>query len=163
MAKRKKSTSRPQRQHRKSSRSQHDKAKRLKKRNPDRVKTTESRVPLVGRMASAVAGLMSVMDGRIAFRLAIIVSGMLLADDRRTASAWFIAGGVQDDWDRFYDALLSIGRTQSKLAVVVLVLIVQKLTPGDRIVLAMDDSPSSVRQTCGRGERPLQPHAWTGL
>lgn len=68
---------------------------------------------------------------------------MLLADDRRTASAWFVAGGVQDDWDRFYDALHSVGRTSSKLATVVLGLIVRKLAPTDRIVLGMDDSPTS--------------------
>jgi hypothetical protein len=36
-------------------------------------------------------------------RLAIVAAGMLLADDRRTASAWFVAAGVQDDWDRFHD------------------------------------------------------------
>jgi hypothetical protein len=39
------------------------------------------------------------MDRRIAFRLAIIVAGMLLADGRRTASAWFLAAGVQDGTD----------------------------------------------------------------
>ncbi len=38
------------------------------------------------------------MDSRIAFRLVIIVAGMFLADDRRVAASWFVAGGVQDDW-----------------------------------------------------------------
>jgi hypothetical protein len=52
-------------------------------------------VPLAGAMQTAVAALAAVMDRRIAFRLAIIVAGMLLADGRRTASAWFVAGGVQ--------------------------------------------------------------------
>jgi len=42
-------------------------------------------VPLAGAMRSAVSVLQAVMDRRIAFRLAIIVAGMLLADDRRTA------------------------------------------------------------------------------
>ncbi|MFM9961111.1 MAG: hypothetical protein ACKV2Q_07785 [Planctomycetaceae bacterium] len=31
------------------------------------------------------------LDARMSFRLAIIVAGMLLADDRRTASSWFMA------------------------------------------------------------------------
>ena len=85
------------------------------------------------------------LDPRIAFRLAIIVAGMVLADDRRTASAWFVAGGVQDDWDRFYDCLKSIGWSASHVAVAVLGLIVKKLAPleGDRILLGMDDSPTS--------------------
>lgn len=143
MAKRKKSSSRPQRQHKKSGKSQHDKRQRLDRRNPARRKTVEPRVPLVSTMQTAVSALQAVMDRRIAFRLAIIVSGMLLADDRRTASAWFVAAGVQDDWDRFYDALISIGRTSAKLATVVLGLVVQKLAPRDRILLGMDDSPTS--------------------
>jgi len=85
------------------------------------------------------------MDRRIAFRLAIVVAGMLLADDRRTASAWFVAAGVQDDWDRFYDCLISVGRTSGKLATALLGLIVRKLAlgRGERILLAMDDSPTA--------------------
>ena len=85
------------------------------------------------------------MDRRMAFRLSIIVAGMFLANDRRTASAWFVVAGVQDDWDRFYDCLISVGRTSGKLATVVLGLIVQKFAPGlgDRIVLGLDDSPTS--------------------
>jgi hypothetical protein len=82
------------------------------------------------------------MDRRIAFRLAIVVAGMFLADDRRTASAWFVAAGVQEDGDRFYDCLIGVGRTSGKLATVVLGLVVQKFA-GDRILLGMDDSPTS--------------------
>jgi hypothetical protein len=81
----------------------------------------------------------------MAFRLAIVVAGMFLADDRRTASAWFVAGGVQDDWDRFYDCLISVGRTSAKLATAVLGLVAEKLVPGlaERIVLGMDDTPTA--------------------
>jgi hypothetical protein len=116
MAKGKKSSSRPQQQHKKSRKSQHEKRQRLDRHNPARRKTVEPRVPLVGAMQTAVSALKMVLDRRMAFRLAIIVSGMLLAADRRTASAWFVAAGVQEDWDRFYDALISIGRTSAKLA-----------------------------------------------
>lgn len=143
MAKGKKSSSRPQQQHKKSRKSQHEKRQRLDRHNPARRKTVEPRVPLVGAMQTAVSALKTVLDRRMAFRLAIIVSGMLLAADRRTASAWFVAAGVQEDWDRFYDALISIGRTSAKLATVVLGLVVQKLAPRDRILLGMDDSPTS--------------------
>ena len=79
------------------------------------------------------------------FGLAIVVAGMFLADDRRTASAWFLAAGVKDDWDRFYECLASVGRTSGKLATAVLGLLVRKFAPGfgDRILLGMDDSPTS--------------------
>jgi hypothetical protein len=96
-------------------------------------------------MQTAVSVLQAVLDRRIAFRLSIIVAGMLLADDRRTASSWFVAAGVQEDWDRFYVCLISVGRSSGKLATAVLGLVVQKFAPGlsDRITLAMDDSPTS--------------------
>jgi len=96
-------------------------------------------------MHTAVSVLQAVLDRRIAFRLAIVVAGMLLADDRRTASAWFVMAGVQEDWDRFYDFLIRVGRTSGKLATAVLGLIVRKFAPrfGDRILLGMDDTPTS--------------------
>jgi len=145
MAKRNRSSKRPQPKHKKQKKSRHDKHKRLQTPNPDRKKTTNAKVPLAGAMRSAVSVLQAVMDRRIAFRLAIIVAGMLLGDGRRTASAWFAAAGVQDDWDRFYDCLIRMGQTSGKLATAVLGLVVQKFAPGfgDRILLAMDDSPTS--------------------
>jgi len=145
MVQRKRSSKRPQPQHKKQSKSRHDKRRRLQRRNYDRKKTTQAKVSLTGLMLAAVSGLQAVMDRRIAFRLAIIVSGMLLADDRRTASAWFVAGGVQDDWDRFYDCLISVGRTSQKLAAIVLGSVVQKFVPGltDRILIGLDDSPTA--------------------
>ncbi len=145
MAKYKGSSKRPQAKHKKSKKSQHDRRKRLQRPNPQRKKTSKAKVPLTGAMQKAVSVLQAVMDRRIAFRLAIVVAGMFLADDRRTASAWFLAAGVKDDWDRFYECLASVGRTSGKLATAVLGLLVQKFAPGfgDRILLGMDDSPTS--------------------
>jgi len=145
MAKSKRSSRRPQPRHKKQTKSQHDKLKRLQRRNSKRKKTTKAKVPLTGAMQAAVSRLQVFMDRRMAFRLTIVIAGMFLADDRRTASAWFVAGGVQDDWDRFYDCLISVGRTSGKLATAILGLVVQKLAPGlgERILLAMDDSPTA--------------------
>ncbi len=144
MAKRNRSSKRQQAQHKtKSKKSQHDRRKRLQQRNPNREQTTRPRVPLTGAIETAVTTLQAVMDRRIAFRLPIIVVGMLFCDGRCTASAWFASAAVKDDWDRFYDCLISIGRTSSTLATAVLGLIVQKFAPTSRIVLAMDDSPTS--------------------
>jgi len=145
MAKHTRSSRRPQAKHKKHAKSQHDKRRRLQRLNPKRRKTTAAHVPLSGTMQTAVSVLPAVLDRRIAFRLAIVVAGMFLADDRRTASAWFVAAGVRDDWDRFYDCLSSVGRTSGKLATAVLGLVVQKLaaTCGDRILLAIDDTPTA--------------------
>ena len=83
------------------------------------------------------------LDARMSFRLAIVVAGMLLADDRRMASSWFVAAGVFEDWDRFYEALISIGRQSRDLSEVVLRFVIEKLdpSPGGRIALAIDDTP----------------------
>ena len=145
MAKRKKSSRRPQPKHKKHKRSQHDKRKRLQRRNPARKKTTKAKVPLTGAFGEMVSVWQGVVDRRIAFRLSIIVAGMLLADGRHTASAWSVAAGVQDDWDRFYDCLISVGWTSSKSATAVLGLVVQKFAPtlAGRILTAMDDSPTA--------------------
>ena len=143
MAKPKKPSSRPQRQHKQSQPSQHDKRSRLEHSNPRRQTTTRATFPLVGWLAEAVAKMAAALDARIGFRLAIIVAGMFLADDRRTASSWFVAAGVHDDWDRFYDVLSSVGRQSREISEVVLRLVVAKLDPGPggRITLAIDDTP----------------------
>jgi hypothetical protein len=145
MARSKRSSRRSQPRHKQQTKSQHDKLKRLQRRNSKRKKTTKAKVSLTGAMQAAVSQLQMFMDRRMAFRLAIVIAGMFLAGDRRTASAWFVAGGVQDDWDRFYDCLISVGRTSGTLATAILGLVVQKLAPviGDRILLAMDDSPTA--------------------
>ncbi len=44
-------------------------------------------LPLAGEMEKAVASMQKVLDRRIAFRLAIVIAGILVADDRRTAIA----------------------------------------------------------------------------
>jgi len=145
MAKRNCSSKRPQARHKKQRKSQHDKRSRLSRSNPRRKKTKRAKVPLIGMMRMAVAALQAVLDRRIAFRLPIIVAGMLLADGRRTASAWFVAAGVKDDWDRFYDCLIQVGWNSAKLAAALLGLVVQKFAPGfgERILLGMDDSPTA--------------------
>ena len=45
---------------------------------------------MVGGLAAAVGAMAGALDRRLAFRLAIIVAGRMLADDRRTASTWFV-------------------------------------------------------------------------
>ena len=143
MAQRKKTSPRPQRQHQKSQPSRHDQRGRLGQSNPDRRHTQRAKFPLVGWLSAAVARMAGALDARMSFRLAIIVAGMLLADDRRTASSWFVAAGVLDDWDRFYDALISIGRQSQAVSEVVLQFVIEQLDPGPggRITLAIDDTP----------------------
>ena len=145
MAKRKRSSKRPQPRHqRKGNPSRFDKRERLNTPNPQRGKTNRAKVPLVGCMASMAASMSGMLDARSAFRLSIVMAGMMLADDRRVAASWFAAAGVGDDWDRFYDCLISIGRNARALAVPVVIAVLRKFDPGPEghITIGGDDSPT---------------------
>ena len=110
MAKRKRKGRPPQAQYGSQSKSsRHDKRRRLTRRNGQRRRTTEAAVPLTGGVATLVTAMSRMLDARNAFRLPIIIAGAMLASGRRTAASWFRCAGVNDDWDRFYDLLPSIG------------------------------------------------------
>lgn len=145
MAKRKPSGTIPQAQHGpRSSGSRHDKRSRLSRRDPQRERTTAAKIPLVGELAEATLSMGRSLDARIAFRLPMVVAGMLLATGRRTASRWFQCAGVKDDWDRFYELLASLGRGTSSLMLPLVVRLVRRFDPGPdgRWKLALDDSPT---------------------
>lgn len=145
MAKRKRSTVRPQPQPKgKGSSSRFDKRQRLSQPNPQRKKTDRAKVPLVGSLAAMASSMARMLDARMAFRLSIIMAGMMLADDRRVAASWFTAAGVSHDWDRFYDCLISIGRNAQSLAFPLVIAVVRKFDPGPEghILIGGDDSPT---------------------
>ncbi len=76
MAKRKRSSKRPQPRHKpKRSSSQFDKRQRLETPNPQRQKTKRAKVPLVGSLAAIVSSMAGLLDARMAFRLSIIMAG----------------------------------------------------------------------------------------
>ena len=101
-------------------------------------------MPLLGAMASLAASMSRMLDARTAFRLPIILAGMMLAGGRRTAAGWFRAAGVKDDWDRFYDSLTSIARNTASLWSPLLSMIFKRFEPGPdgHWILAVDDSPT---------------------
>jgi hypothetical protein len=145
MAKRKRSSRKPQLQHgKKSTPSQHDKRSRLSNANHDRLKTEAANLPLVGGIAIAAVAMQSLLHVRNGFRLPIVMAGALLARGRRTASSWFRAAGVQDDWDRFYELLQSAGNVAKSLALPIVRLIFKRFDPGPEgyWTLALDDSPT---------------------
>ena len=145
MAKRKPSGRPPQAQHgNKSKPSQHDKRNRLARPNHRRRRTTEPAVPLRGGLETLASSMARMLDARIAFRLPMVIAGMMLAGGRRTAASWFRAAGVKDDWDRFYDLLASIGKDASSVMFPLVMMIFKKFDPGPDgyWTLALDDSPT---------------------
>jgi len=71
--------------------------------------------------------------------------GVLFAQGRRTASRWFTAAGVDDDWRDHYYFLTSLGRKAGRVATELL-LIAMRWIPqshvGEYVRLAIDDSPT---------------------
>lgn len=145
MAKRKPSGRSPQVQHgNKSKPSRHDKRDRLTRPNRQRRRTTEPAIPLRGGVKMIADTMSRMLDSRIAFRLPIVIAGMMLAGGRRTASSWFRRAGVKDDWDRFYDLLASVGKNAASVMHPLLSIIVKRYCPGadGYWTLAIDDSPT---------------------
>lgn len=86
--------------------------------------------------------LTPVLDSRSAWRLPIVLAGLLLARGRRTVTTWLRAQGVVADFDDYYYFLGSLGRKIEPLATRLFQLLLAKLPLGERIVLALDDTPT---------------------
>lgn len=86
--------------------------------------------------------LTPVLDSRCAWRLPIVFAGLLLARGRRTVTTWLRAQGVLADFDDYYYFLGSLGRKIEPLSTRLFQLLLAKLPLGERIVLALDDTPT---------------------
>ena len=97
MAKRQPNGRPPQAQHADSTKpSQHDKRTRLTRPNDRRTRTTRAKVPLPGNLQRLAESMGQMLDARIAFRLPIVIAGMILAGGRRTAASWFRSAVVKE-------------------------------------------------------------------
>jgi len=99
---------------------------------------------LRGGLKTLADSMGHMLDARIAFRLPIVIAGIMLAAGRRTAACWFRAAGVKDDWDRFYDLLAAVGQNSLSLVMPLVRLISRRFDPGPDgyWTLAVDDSPT---------------------
>jgi DDE superfamily endonuclease len=86
--------------------------------------------------------LASLLDDRVAWRLLPLMTGLLFAIGRRTVSSWLRAGQISKDYQGYYYFLTIVGRKVDLLAGCLLRIVAQVVVPGERIVLAIDDTPS---------------------
>src|SRR3954454_21330689 len=90
-----------------------------------------------------VAALAAPLHRRSAWRLAAVVAGILTAHGRRTASSWWRAAGIGPRFRSYYYFLDTIGRKTTAVAAVVFGLLRGPLdVPGERLLLALDDTPT---------------------
>jgi hypothetical protein len=92
-------------------------------------------------VASCFTRLATALDPRSAARLPVLLLGLLLAKGRRTCTSWFRACGVTADFRRAYNVVGACGRRAEPLAVRLLPAL-DPLLAGDRLVVAIDDTPT---------------------
>jgi hypothetical protein len=97
---------------------------------------------LPAELVSWITALGGVLHARSAWRLLPLVSGMLFARGRRTVASWLRGGGLGDDYRRYYYFLGSLGRNARSVSSVLLGLVVRVVAPGDRLLVALDDTPT---------------------
>src|SRR3990172_1861337 len=82
------------------------------------------------------------LHGRNRWRLAVVLSGMLFAQGRRTVTSWLRAAGVGVGFARYFYFLSAVGRKTSELADRLLRLLLCVIPCGRTVLLALDDSPT---------------------
>lgn len=82
------------------------------------------------------------LHGRNRWRLSLILMGIVFARGRRTVTSWLRAVGITDDFTHYYYFLQPLGRKSILLAERLLMLLFARLDIGDRVLLAVDDSPT---------------------
>jgi DDE superfamily endonuclease len=82
------------------------------------------------------------LHGRSRWRLSLIIMGIVFARGRRTVTAWLRAVGISDDFADYYYFLQPLGRKAKETAARLLTLLLMRLETGDRLLLAIDDTPT---------------------
>ena len=93
-------------------------------------------------VASWIVQMSAVLDRRIAWRLLPLLTGALFGQGRQTVASWLRGGELGDDFRLYYYFLGSLGRNVKSVAGVLFRIAVRVLVPGDRLLLAIDDTPT---------------------
>jgi hypothetical protein len=99
-------------------------------------------VRLTAEWMTWVTALATPLHRRLAWRLADVVIGILLASGRRTAASWWRAAAIGDRFRSYYYFLDAVGRKSAELAAVLVRIMLDRIDTGDRLVFAIDDTPT---------------------
>jgi DDE superfamily endonuclease len=97
---------------------------------------------LPNEVATWVSQLAGVLHRRVAWRLLPLLAGVLFAQGRQTVASWLRGGELGNDFRLYYYFLGSLGRNVKSVAAVLFRIAVSKIVPGDRLLLALDDTPT---------------------
>lgn len=90
-----------------------------------------------------VAWLQPALHSRTKWRLPVVVLGLLFARGRRTVTSWLRAQGITDTFYDYYYFLQSLGAKIEPLATALFLQLLKQLPIGDRVLLALDDTPTA--------------------
>jgi SRSO17 transposase len=95
-------------------------------------------------LSAALLACALLLDRRSQAQLQALLLGALFARGRRTVSSWLRAAWVGEDFRRHYHALHSTGRSAADCSACLLRLLLPwlLLVSGERLVLAIDDTPT---------------------
>ena len=99
-------------------------------------------VSLTAEWRAWADALAAPLHRRLAWRMARVLAGVLRGSGRRTASSWFRAARVGSGFRSYYYFLDSVGRKTQQVAAVLLRIVTERIDAGDRLVFALDDSPT---------------------
>jgi hypothetical protein len=90
-----------------------------------------------------IVALCSVLHQRCAWRLAVLVTGIIFAKGRRTVTSWFRCAGVGRQYKAFYYFIGTIGRKTQIVATVLFEFMVNILYKDkSRVLMGIDDTPT---------------------
>src|SRR3954453_7617403 len=92
--------------------------------------------------ASWVSQMAGLLHRRLAWRLLPLLAGALFAQGRKTVASWLRGGQLGDDFKSYYYFLGSLGRKVKSLATVLLRIAVRVIEPSERVLLALDNTPT---------------------
>lgn len=93
-------------------------------------------------VSSWITHLACLLHATNAWRLRPLLVGMLFARGRLTVSSWLRAGELGDDYQSYYYFLGSLGRKVKWCAALLLQSVLRVVNPGERILFAIDDTPT---------------------
>ena len=106
---------------------------------------------LPAEVASWIVQLASVLHRRVAWRLLPLMVGALFGQGRQTVASWLRGGELGHDFRLYYYFLGSLGRNVKSVAQVLFRIAVRVIVPGDRLLLALDDTPTKRYGPCVEG------------
>jgi hypothetical protein len=106
---------------------------------------------LPAEVASWILQLASVLHRRLAWRLLPLMVGALFGQGRQTVASWLRGGELGADFRLYYYFLGSLGRNVKSVARVLFGIGVRVIAPGDRLLLALDDTPTKRYGPCVEG------------